>query len=165
MNVENGNYRYVDEYFKTYFFSSSKVKQESANSSSDGEYEKEMPPGAEQPLKKSPKRVLKRSRSEDRENNVVVKREKRSRSRDRHRRSRSRDRNRERRSRSRSRGRDRNRRERRSRDRDRRERRKRSGSRERRGMHRSRDRDKKVADNIGEQLAATEPEIGKVIMS
>ncbi|PSN56761.1 ATP-dependent RNA helicase DHX8 [Blattella germanica] len=142
--------------------SSSKVKQESANSSSDGEYEKEMPPGAEQPLKKSPKRVLKRSRSEDRENNVVVKREKRSRSRDRHRRSRSRDRNRERRSRSRSRGRDKNRRERRSRDRDRRERRKRSGSRERRGRHRSRDRDKKVADNIGEQLAATEPEIGKI---
>ncbi|XP_069683927.1 ATP-dependent RNA helicase DHX8 [Periplaneta americana] len=111
-----------------------------------------------------------RSRSRDRA------RVKRSRSRGRDRiKDRSRDRNRDWRSRSRDRNR-KNRSRERNRSRDRRDRRNRSNSRERRGRardqspnddrkkrrSRSRDKDKKMADNIAEQLAATEPEIGKI---
>ncbi|GFG39654.1 hypothetical protein Cfor_02961 [Coptotermes formosanus] len=133
-----------------------------------------------------------RSHSHDREGGSDIKRERRSHSREKRRKSRSRSRdkarerrsrsrnrekNRERRSRSRERDRDRNRRNRsksrdRNRSQERRERRSRRGrprdlsaspSDDRRQCHsRSRERDKKVAEGVGEQSVASEPDIGKI---
>ncbi|PNF33382.1 ATP-dependent RNA helicase DHX8 [Cryptotermes secundus] len=170
--------------------STSRIKLE-PSSHSGSKCEASVPEGTVDPSRKKKRRRSHSQEREDdfeikrkrRSRSLDRHRKSRSRSREKARgRSRNNDKNREKRSRSREGNRDRNKEKRnRSRERDRslerRERRNRSNSREKRGRprdrsaspsdkrkcdSRSRVRDKKVADGVGEQLAATEPEIGKI---
>jgi ATP-dependent RNA helicase DHX8/PRP22 len=151
----------------------SRIKLE-LSSHSGNKCEASKPVGTVDPSRKKKHR---RSHTQERDDDFEIKRKRRSHSQDKHRKSRSRSREKPRR---RTRNNDKSS-EKRSRERnrylDRRERRNRSNSKEKRGRprdrnaspsakrkcdSRSRVRDKKVADGVGEQLVATEPEIGKI---